>query len=105
MICTANTFIQHGKKKHNLNELMEGERELTDSSRLVRQQRNGVVAVMRKRSSRDVAAAGSSSGRCSPASSAALEGCHQPFNMHPVESPRKIRRHREVPFNTLGGWL
>jgi hypothetical protein len=60
---------------------------------------------MRKISLRDVTTAGSTLGRWSPAASAASEGDHHPFNMHPVDSPRKIRRHREVPFNKLGRWL
>jgi hypothetical protein len=60
---------------------MEGE--LTGSSRLGRQQRDGGVAVMRKSSPRDMAAACSISGRRSPAASAALGPWQdQPFKMH-----------------------
>jgi hypothetical protein len=72
MIRSANTFIQQGnQKKRNFKGINGGDRELTSSIRLGRQQRDGVVAVMRKSSSRDVAAASSISGRWSPAASAA----------------------------------
>jgi hypothetical protein len=65
---------------------MEGE--LTGSTRLGRQQRDRGVAVMRKSSPRDVAAACSISGR-SPAASAALGPWQdQPFNIKAVVASR-----------------
>jgi hypothetical protein len=89
MICSANTFIQHDKKERNRisKKLMEGE--LTGSTRLGRQQRDRGVAVMRKSSPRDVAAACNISGRRSPAASAALGPWQdQPFNIKAVVASR-----------------
>jgi hypothetical protein len=65
------------------------ERELTGSTRLGRQQRDGGVAVMKKSSPRDVAAACSISGRRSPAASTALGPWQdQPFNIKAVVTSR-----------------
>jgi hypothetical protein len=94
MICTTNTSNMI-KGNVNSKELMKGERErdLTGNSRLGRQQHDGVVAGVRKSSSRDVSATGSSSGRWSPAASAAREGDHHPFNVPPVAIPAGGKSH------------
>jgi hypothetical protein len=89
MICSTNTFIQHDKKERSRISKKLMDVELTGSTRLERQQRDGGVAVMRKSSPRDVAAACSISGRRSPAASAALGPWQdQPFNIKAVVASR-----------------
>jgi hypothetical protein len=94
MICTANTSNMI-EGNGNSKELTKGERkrDLTGNRRLGRQQRDRVVADKRKSCSRDVSATDSSSGRWSPAASAARAGDHHPFNVPPIAIPASGKSH------------